>query len=212
MEEWEVSEEDVVTVSGLEHYSYCPRQWALIYREQTFDENVYTLRGRASHERVDEAIGTVERGIRVERGLPIWSMRLGLVGKADLVEFHGDTPFPVEYKYGPQSAGGHADLQLCAQAICLEEMTGRRVPKGAVYQVSARRRREVSFTRVLRERVESTVEGLRRLQREPVMPRPVADARCNKCSLKDSCMPQAVTPARRVKVLHRQLFELKGES
>ena len=212
MEEWEFPDEDVVTISGLEHYSYCPRQWALIYREQTFDENLYTLRGRVSHERVDEAAGVVERGIRVERALPIWSTQLGLIGKADLVEFHGDTPYPVEYKYGPQSAGRHADLQLCAQAICLEEMTGRHVPKGAVYQVSARRRREVSFTPQLRERVQSAAEGLRRLLREPVMPPPVADARCNKCSLRDSCMPDSVAAGSRAKILYRQLFELEGES
>lgn len=212
MEEWKFSDDDVVTVSGLEHYSYCPRQWALIYREQTFDENLYTLRGRASHERVDEGGAAREKSIHVERGVPIWSTQLGLIGKADLVEFHGDTPYPVEYKYGPQSSGRHADLQLCAQAMCLEDMTGRHVPRGAVYQVSARRRREVSFTLQLRHRVRCAVEDIRRLQREPVMPRPVADARCNKCSLKDSCMPEAIAADRRGKLLYRQLLEPEEES
>src|SRR5437899_10119616 len=91
-------EDDLIMISALEHYSYCPRQCALIHVEQTFDENLYTLRGRAVHERVDEPVCDFQEGVWVERALPLWSKRLGLIGKADVVEFHGITPYPVEYK------------------------------------------------------------------------------------------------------------------
>src|SRR2546430_686008 len=124
---------DLVLISALEHWSYCPRQCALIHVEQTFDENLYTLRGRNAHERVDQPEGELREGVRVERAVPLWSDRLGLVGKSDVVEFHGADPFPVEYKHGPRRKKEHDDLQLCAQALCLEEMTGRSVPRGAIY-------------------------------------------------------------------------------
>src|SRR3989304_8755117 len=94
--EW--GEDDLVMISALEHYSYCPRQCALIHVEQTFDENLYTLRGRAAHERVDEPESDIQEGVRIERALPLWSKRMGLIGKADVVEFHDDIPYPVEYK------------------------------------------------------------------------------------------------------------------
>ena len=134
---------DLVMVSALEHWSYCPRQCALIHVEQTFDENLYTLRGRMLHERVDVPEAEQREGVRIERALPLWSDRLGLVGKADVVEFHGDAPYPVEYKHGPRQHWGHDDLQLCAQALCLEDMTGQPVPAGAIYHHSSRRRREL---------------------------------------------------------------------
>jgi len=203
--------EDLLMVSALEHYSYCARQCALIHREQTFDENLYTLRGRASHERVDRESTAVEDGLRAERALPIWSLRLGLVGKADLVQFHGETPYPVEYKYGPHSGGRHADLQLCGQAMCLEEMTGQAVPKGAVFIVSKRRRREVAFTPQLRRRVETATEAIRRLLKAEGLPAPVADARCKRCSLRDSCLPEAIVATGRARLLYSQLFKPEVE-
>src|SRR3954470_4175210 len=112
-----------VPISAIEHYSYCPRQCALIHVEQTFDENVYPIRGNLAHERVDAAEETVRSDVRVARSVPLWSERYGLRGKADLVEFRADGPYPVEYKVGARR-GRHADLQLCAQALCLEEMLG----------------------------------------------------------------------------------------
>src|SRR3989442_9766495 len=101
-QEREMSNEDIepVMISALEHYSYCPRQCALIHIEQTFDENIYTLKGRLAHERVDTVISRTEDNLRIERGLPLWSRRLGLIGRADVVEFHGKIPYPVEYKLG----------------------------------------------------------------------------------------------------------------
>ncbi len=129
-------EYDPIMISALEHYSYCPRQCSLIHVEQTFDENIYTMRGQALHRRVDEVKSEYQEGVRIERALPLWSHRLGLIGKADVVEFHGKTPYPVEYKHGPRRKKEHDDLQLCAQAICLEEMTGEEAPKGAIFHHS----------------------------------------------------------------------------
>lgn len=180
------SETEPVLLSALEHYSYCPRQCALIHRESIWDENLYTMRGRDVHERVHEEETEAADEVRIERALPLWSERLGLVGKADVVEFHGEVPYPVEYKYGPLKSGKHADLQLCGQALCLEEMTGQPVLRGAVYHFSSRRRREVEFNPALRERVYSTIDAIRCMLREPELPTPVDDKRCANCSLADS--------------------------
>jgi CRISPR-associated exonuclease Cas4 len=203
--EWD--NDDLVMISSLEHYSYCPRQCALIHVEQTFDENLYTLRGRAAHERVDEPVAEFQEGVRVERALPLWSKRLGLIGKADVVEFHGVTPYPVEYKHGSKRKREHDDLQVCAQAICLEEMTGRAVPRGAIYYHSSRRRREVDFAEVLRAEVELAAMEIRKMLGEKILPPPVNDTRCRHCSLKESCMPAAVGETRRAAVLLKTLFE-----
>jgi CRISPR-associated exonuclease Cas4 len=202
--DWDESE--LVMISTLEHYSYCPRQCALIHQEQTFSENLYTLRGRAVHEQVDEPEMKMEKGVRVERALPLWSNRLGLVGKADVVEFHGEMPYPVEYKHGPRREKEHDDLQLCAQALCLEEMTGQSVPKGAIFHHGSRRRREVEFTPPLREKVEQSVVEIRSMLASRILPPAVNDARCKNCSLQDSCLPSVVAEKTRLKRLEESLF------
>lgn len=204
-QEWD--ESDLVMISALEHYSYCPRQCALIHVEQTFDENLYTLRGRAVHERVDEPVCEFQEGVRIERALSLWSKRLGLIGKADVVEFHGVTPYPVEYKHGSKREREHDDLQLCAQAICLEEMTGKPVPRGAIYYHSSRRRREVEFSEALRGEVEASTNEIRKMLSEKALPPPVNDHRCRRCSLQESCMPAAVGEKNRAAALLRTLFE-----
>ena len=195
-------------ISALEHWSYCPRQCALIHVEQTFDENLYTLRGRAVHKQVDEVESVVERGVRVERALPIWNRRLGLIGKADVVELHGEVPYPVEYKHGSRRQREHDDLQLCAQAMCLEDMTGHAVPRGAIFHHKSRRRREVIFTPTLRKQVEEAVTAIRALLAEKKLPPPVNDRRCEKCSLKEACMPQVTESRNREKRLLANLFEV----
>ena len=200
------NDDDLVMISALEHYSYCPRQCALIHVEQTFDENLYTLRGRAVHERVDEPVGEFQEGVRVERALPLWSKRLGLIGKADVVEFHGARPFPVEYKHGSKREREHDDLQVCAQAICLEEMTGKSVPRGAIFYHSSRRRREVEFTEALCSEVEKATDAIRKLMAGKTLPPPVNDSRCRHCSLKESGMPVVVGEKARAAALLRDLF------
>jgi len=203
LREW--ADEEIVMISALEHYSYCPRQCALIHLEQIFQENVFTLRGRHGHERADLPSTTAERGVRVERGLPLWSERYGLNGKADVVEFPpgGLPPVPVEYKHGGirrGKAGRHEAIQLCAQALCLEEMFGVTVPAGAISSLSARRRQTVPFTEALREEAIAIIASVRRmLQRgggPGRLPEAVNDARCPNCSLIDACMPATVVAAR----------------
>ena len=182
-------DDDLVMISALEHWSYCPRQCGLIHLEQTYDENIFTLRGNRAHERAhSDAVGT-EDGVRVVRGLPLWSARLGLTGKADVVEWHGQTPYPVEYKVGKKRAWGHEVLQLCAQAVCLEEMLGVPVPSGAIYYAGSRRRREVAFTDADREMVATSATAIRSMLRGDRLPAAVDDARCPNCSLVDACAP-----------------------
>ena len=195
-----------IMISALEHWSYCPRQCALIHVEQTFDENLYTLRGRAVHKRVDEPETEEQAGVRIERALPLWSKALGLVGKADVVEFHGETP--VEYKHGPHREKEHDDLQLCAQAMCLEEMTGQAVPRGAIYHHSSRKRREVECTSELRAQVAHTVQAIRGMLASKQLPPPVNDRRCTHCSLQESCMPAVIEEGRRASVVMRDLFTI----
>lgn len=201
------SDDELVAVSAIQHYSYCPRQCALIHVEQTFDENLYTMRGRRLHALVDKPDSATEDGVRVERALPLWSERLGLIGRADVVEFHGNVPYPVEYKHGPKRPAVHDDLQLCAQAICLEEMTGQAVPKGAIFHHSSRRRREVVFTEALRSEVVRITESIRQLIRNSTVPPPVNDERCRHCSLVDSCMPKVVDERERLRTLNREIYE-----
>lgn len=157
------TDDELVIISALQHYAYCPRQCALIHIEQVFDENVYTLRGRRLHEKVHEA-AEFERGDRqIETSVPLWSDRLGLVGQADVVEFDSDgIPYPVEYKSGRRRGVRKADeVQLAAQAICLEEMLGCPVTSGAIYYHASRRRREVAITDRLRADVEEATLAVR---------------------------------------------------
>lgn len=205
-----MTEEDdnPIMISALEHWSYCPRQCALIHVEQTFDENLYTLRGRAVHKKVDEPKAEEQAGVRIERALPLWSKKLGLIGKADAVEFHGLVPFPVEYKHGPHREQEHDDLQLCAQALCLEEMTGKPVPRGAIYHYSSRKRRVVELTPGLRARVVEVTQAIRSMLANKQLPPPVNDHRCTHCSLRESCMPAVIDEGRRASAVVRDLFTI----
>jgi CRISPR-associated exonuclease Cas4 len=198
-------------ISALEHWRYCPRQCALIHLEQTFDENVYTLRGRLLHRKVDQPDHEAREGVRVEHALPLWSDRLGLVGKADAVEFHGSGPYPVEFKVGRRRSSGAVLLQLCAQAICLEEMTGQPVPCGAVYHHGSRRRREVVFSPAVKDEVEQCAAAVRQMLRSGQLPPPVRDARCRLCSLRESCMPGTIADAGRVRAVMDELYVARDD-
>ena len=202
-------EREWVPISALEHFSYCPRQCALIHVEQTYDENIYTLRGRAAHKRADEPLSRQEEGVRVERALSLWSSQYGLVGRADVVEFHLAGPYPVEYKQGPRRQHEHDDVQLCAQALCLEEMFQCTVSAGAVFHVSSRHRREVLLDESLRLHTLQVIEAVRKLLVTLSVPPPVHDARCKNCSLLDSCLPSALTDRGRVRELHRRMLDIE---
>lgn len=186
------AEEEIVWVSSIEHYSYCARQCALIHIEHIFEDNIYTLEGKNAHDNIDVPANTELEGVHIETALPIWSERLGLVGKTDLVEFHPDgMVYPVEYKHGPRRKNIHADMQLCAQAMCLEEMLGLSIAKGAVFHCASKRRREVLFTEELRRNTEEIIEQIREMLIRGDVPIPANDARCSNCSLVDECIPSA---------------------
>lgn len=196
-----VDERDPIPLSALQHWCYCPRQCALIHIDRVFADNLFTLRGQAVHHQVDQPGLETRAGVRVERALPVWSERLGLIGKADVIEFEPDgTPFPVEYKVGSRAKAawiaGCDDLQLAAQALCLEEMTGKAVPVGALFYARSKRRREVRIDAALRERVETAVGAVRALLDGAVLPAPTFDNRCEKCSLRDICQPGASVSVR----------------
>lgn len=199
-------ESELIPISAVQHFSYCPRQAALIHLEMVWDENLYTIRGRFVHESVDEPGYEHVDGVRVERALPLVSRRWGLVGKADLVEFHGDIPYPVDFKHGPRRRKEHDDLQVCAQAVCLEDMTGLAVPRGAIYHASSRRRREVLFDAALRQRLQQVLSEIRRWWQEKSLPPPPNDKRCRQCSLQASCLPRALAEPQRLERLAAKAF------
>jgi len=181
-----------VLISGIEHYSYCPRQYALIHLEGIFEENVFTLKGHEVHERVDEPQTRSERGVRVERALPIWSEEHGIVGRADVVEFVNGKPVPVEYKSGATKEHVHAQLQLCAQALCLEEMFGEQIETGYLYFGASHERVVVDFTLSLRSRTLEVILEMRHLMLSQKNPPAANDHRCLNCSLQESCQPVAL--------------------
>jgi CRISPR-associated exonuclease Cas4 len=205
---------DPIPLSALQHYSYCPRQCALIHQEQTFTENVHTVRGRLEHERVDDPGRRMEKGIIVHTAVPLWSERLGLIGKADVIETLADgTLYPVEYKHGARRKREHDDVQLAAQVICLEEMTGRSIHEAAIFHHGSHRRRAVSMTPELRGRVEVLVSNVRELFETGRMPPPADDpAVCRECSLKEACQPDMVKSACRIHELAGTLYDPADES
>ncbi len=201
--------DEPIMLSALQHWSYCPRQCALIHVEQAFDENVHTMRGNAVHQRVDEPGFESFEGVRSEHALPVWSERLGLIGKCDIVEFYPDGRiYPVEYKHGKKRAKTHDDIQLAAQAICLEEMTGKPVTHGAIYHHTSRRRREVVITDSLRQLVVETVAAIRTLLASGSLPPPVNDTRCKECSLKEICQPEALADRTHQREILTELFNV----
>ena len=188
-----------VMLSALSHFSYCPRRCALIHVESVWDENLFTLKGRSDHARADSGETTYKGGVKEVRALPLFSDLLGLIGKADVVEFHPDgTVVPVEYKSGTLRASIHDDLQLCGQALCLEEMLGRPVQNGAIYSLQAKKRREVVFDDDLRGATRDVISLVRELLESdgPLPPALTERAKCRKCSLFDACVPDTVLAAR----------------
>jgi CRISPR-associated exonuclease Cas4 len=202
-----MNEADPIPLSALQHWAYCPRQCGLIHLEQAFADNLHTARGQAVHHQVDTPGYEIKSGVRVERALPLWSDRLNLIGKADLVEFHPDGRiYPVEFKHGAKRQKAWDDLQLAAQAMCLEDMLGRAVTHGAIFHASSHRRREVAITPALRDQVIQTANAIRAMLAAGELPPAINDARCKECSLKEICQPEALADHDRQRVQIRQLF------
>jgi CRISPR-associated exonuclease Cas4 len=197
-------EDDLIMISALQHFAFCQRQCALIHIEQVWDENRATAEGKIMHERVHEQDRESRGDVRIEYGLPLRSLRLGLIGKADVVEFHRVgkdmwLPFPVEYKRGKPKIDHCDKIQLCAQALCLEEMLSVSVPQGAIFYGRTRRRLDVTFDNALRQETEETVEKARRLITAGITPPPVYEKRCKSCSLMEECMPKTIEKRSSVK-------------
>lgn len=179
-------------ISSLEHHRYCPRQCALILVDGVWTDNVHTVRGQRGHRRADAPAVRRERGRVVARAVPLWSARYGLTGRADAIEVddRGEV-VPVEYKMGTRH-GDTADVQLCAQALCLEEMLDCRVERGAVWYAGWRRRHPVVFDDALREATVEVIERVRGLASAHQLPSAVDDARCQECQLIWHCLPWLV--------------------
>ncbi|MCD6027444.1 MAG: cas4 [Solimicrobium sp.] len=162
------------------------------------------------HQLVDTPGYEIKSGVRIERALPVWSDRYNLIGKADLVEFHPNgRVYPVEFKHGPKRQKLHDDIQLAAQAICLEEMLGCLVSTGAIFHASSHRRREVSITPELKQMVIDTADAIREMLTMGRLPPPVNDARCKECSLRDICQPEALADRARQRQQLLNLFNLE---
>jgi len=199
------NEDELLPLSSLQHMVFCPRQCALMFIEQVWDENRFTVEGRIFHERVHE-LGQETRGdIRISRGVFIRSLHLGIVGIADVIEFHlqvdSDTwlPFPVEYKRGKPKADDCDKVQLCAQAICLEEMLSVAIPEGALFYGQTRHRLDVVFDEALRRETEETAGRAHALIASGRTPLPIYEKRCESCSLMSECLPKTIQKRRSVK-------------
>lgn len=190
-------------ISGLEHFAFCRRQWALIHVEQLWRENVLTLEGAYMHERVHDAGFTELRGSTLlSRAMPVRSEIMRVTGECDMVELHSDPAgvpirgrdglwrlYPVEYKRGRPNDRGAEQLQLCAQAMCLEEMFQTQIPEGAIYYITSHRRYPVSFTAELRSLVKETIERIEAFRRSFSIPPAEYGAKCKACSLREHCLP-----------------------
>ena len=222
------AEEELLPLSGLQHLTFCERRWALVHIEQLWEENRFTAEGELAHERAHSGEVESRPGVLIRRALPLHSFRLGLSGQADVVEFHpsansgvrieGRTgfwqPYPIEYKRRRAAAGTSAyKVQLCAQALCLEEMLGQEVTEGAIYDGTARRRQPVAFTTDLKAAVEAAAMRMRELFRAGRTPPPVLTNGCMKCSLLERCQPRAISRARPVaRYLASEFLKAVGET
>lgn len=213
------SEDDLLPISALQHLLFCERQCALIHIEGLWAENRLTVEGRHLHDKAHDGLAEVRAGIRITRGLALRSFQLGLVGKADVVEFHPDPetsrgrPFPVEYKRGRPKKHDADRVQLCAQAVCLEEMLGTPVPAGALFYGRTRRRLDVPFDGRLRQLTRETAKRLHALIASRRTPAAVREPKCDSCSLLNICLPDAMGPRRSAtRYLERALGAALAES
>ena len=187
-------EDDLLPISALQHLVFCPRQCGLIHLERAWAENRLTAEGGLLHARVQSGETTTRGALRVLRALPLVSRRLGLTGYADVVEIHraeggGERAFPVEYKRGTTKAHDADRVQLCAQALCIEEMMGLPVTEGALFYGTPRRREAVVIDAALRTRTEALVTELRKMIESGILPPPRYGAHCRSCSLIEVCRP-----------------------
>lgn len=217
------TESDLQPISALQHLSFCPRQWGLIHLEQLWAENVFTAEGRVLHERVHEDESETRGDVRIVRSLRIHSLRLGLAGQADVVEFHlvsgkSDAvtdvafpgrpgcwqPYPVEYKRGKPKIDICDEVQLCAQALCLEEMLSTDIPEGAFFYGKPRRRHKIAFDERLRRETVKLCERLHELYQKKITPKAEYGKKCRSCSLYDFCRPKTMGVEKKIDLYVRR--------
>lgn len=188
----DVADRRSVAISALQHYLFCPRQCALIHLEQVWQENFLTAHGRQLHERVDSGAPESRKGVRFERGITVNAPKLGLHGQLDLLEHHttSSTYLPVEYKRGKPKATNVDKVQLCAQALCLEEMMATQVEVGALWYWQTRKRLEVEIDAALRTQTLALLEQIQNLFRQGRTPQPEYGKHCKACSLYELCQPK----------------------
>lgn len=204
--------EELVPISALTQYAYCPRRCALVHIEQIWTENRFTAEGRIMHEHVHEE-GNESRGdVRIERGSSLRSLRLGLIGKADVVEYHRQPDgkwqaYPVEHKRGKPKIDHSDKIQLCAQAMCLEEMLDVRIQAGSLFYGKTRRRLDVNFDEALRLETREAARLTHELIATGKTPQPVYEKRCESCSLMTECLPKTIQKKRSVESYLKRMLE-----
>ncbi len=211
------TEDELVPLSALQHWVFCPRQCGLIHLEGQWGENRFTAQGRLLHEKAHQAGAERQGQVRIERGLALRSLSLGLTGKADVVEFHpfegGWRPFPVEYKRGRPKSHDADRVQVCAQAMCLEEMLEVEIPTGALFYGDSRRREEVVFEPDLRSLVIRTAGEVHDMLDSGLTPPPRAGPLCKSCSMRPSCLPDRTkSPQASSRYLTRELRRAQEDS
>lgn len=196
------NEENYLMLSGIQHYAFCPRQWALIHIENQWNENYLTTDGRIMHNKAHSGESTEKRGdLIIFRALKVRSAKLGISGECDIVEFRKSDsgislsgyedlwlPYPVEYKRGKSKLDDWDRLQLCAQAVCLEEMLCTKIKDGALFYGEPRRREKVNFTEELRTNLAEVVVAMHGLYKRQHTPKAVKKKACQSCSIKDLCL------------------------
>lgn len=207
-----MDDDELIPISALQHYLYCPRQCALIHVERLWAENRQTAEGRLLHERADQPQVEKRHGVRTVTAMPLSCPELGIAGVADVVEFHaaedGERPYPVEYKRGRPKTHRADEVQLCAQALCLEAMFGQKVDEGALFYGMPRRRTLVVFDEPLRQLTLEVIRATREMIRAGRTPLASYEAkRCDACSLIDLCQPRLLGRAGSVQAWLRRQIE-----
>lgn len=197
-------EDEYLLISGIQHFVFCRRQWALIHIEQLWSENFFTIDGQIKHSKVDDSnIAEIKNNIRIIRSMPVVSHELKVQGKCDVVELKPDingfyfskydkkyNVYPIEYKRGKTKADESDIMQLLAQAMCLEEMLGLKIEEGACFYFETRRREQVIFTDDLRNRLIDIIREMNNYYNRRYTPKVKKTKKCGSCSLKDLCLPE----------------------
>ena len=181
---------DIIAISALNQFIFCPRRCALMHVEGIWSDNEHTAKGTILHKNADDSGYETDKGVKLLRALPLFSRKLGLSGKADIVEQRGKEIIPVEYKKGKRRQFENDDIQLCAQGLCLEEMFQTEVKRGFIYHAASRRRREVLLDEILRNETIKTIEAVRQLLQTETIPAAELKPRCEGCSLYGICLPK----------------------